>query len=278
MTNALTQHTSSDDEADDQKSTAFNRNAWDKIASSGRWFDAVDDKAIEKAREGEWSIRLTGTRSIPREWLGEVEGKKILCLAGGGGHQGPLLAAAGANVTVLDLSVEQLKIDQRIAKRHGLTLKSIAGDMRDLSHFEPEAFDLIVNPCSLNFCPSVGSVWREAFRVTRISGRLIAGIINPVNYLFDAESLAAGRFLVRHKIPYSDFDLSPEEVDRTIGPERPIEFGHSLGDLLGGQMEAGFAMIGLIEDRWGGDDVLSDHIATFLATCAFKPSKNKSQL
>ena len=45
----------------------------------------------------------------PLGWLGgEIRGKAVLCLAAGGGKHGPLYAAAGAIVTVVDLSPAQL--------------------------------------------------------------------------------------------------------------------------------------------------------------------------
>ena len=249
----------------------FNRTAWDNIARSGRWFDPVDSTTIDSARTGDWSLRLTATKPIPKTWLGDVTNKRILCLAGGGGHQGPVLAAAGACVTVLDFSEEQLAIDRRVADEHGLELETVAGDMRDLSIFDDGRFDLVVNPCSVNFCPDVRPVWIEAARVLRCGGELLAGLIQPVNYLFDARRLAAGDFVVRHRIPYSDVDLPQDERDRTIGTQRPIEFGHTLTDLIAGQLAAGLVLTDLFEDRWGGKDLLSDFIPIFLATRASKP-------
>ena len=250
--------------------TQFNRDAWDRIASNRKWFAPVDSDVIEAARKGQWSVRLTGTKPVPMKWLGEVKAKQILCLAGGGGHQGPILAAAGADVTVFDLSAKQLQLDKEVAKENGLEIHIEQGDMTDLSCFGDECFDLIINPCSVNFCPEVLPVWREAYRVLRNGGELIAGMINPVNFLFDAESLEKGKFVVRHRIPYSDWDLPEEERERTIGPERPIDFGHSLEDLIGGQAATGFHIIDMFEDRWGGDEALSQRIATFLCTRARK--------
>ena len=251
-------------------STDFNRDAWNNIARSERWFDHADTETIDEARRGHWSIRLTGTKPVPNDWLGDVAGKRILCLAGGGGHQGPVLAAAGADVTVYDFSEAQLKIDRNVAAKHGLELSTVEGDMRDLGCFTDGSFDLIVNPCSTNFCPEVMPVWRESYRVLQSGGDLIAGMIQPVNFLFDAAKLDGGEFDVRHSIPYSDQDLPAEERERTLGDERPIDFGHTLEDLIGGQMKAGFHLIEMFEDRWGGDDPLSEKIATFVATRARK--------
>ncbi|KAG1318310.1 hypothetical protein G6F63_015276 [Rhizopus arrhizus] len=60
-------------------------------------------------------VRLT-PRALPLDWLGDVRGRRILCLASGGGQQAPVLAAAGADVTVFDLSDGQLEQDRRHAR------------------------------------------------------------------------------------------------------------------------------------------------------------------
>ena len=80
---------------------------------------------------------------------------KILCLAGGGGQQGPILAALGGLVTVFDISHSQLELDRMVAKREGLKIKTVRGDMVDLTAFENESFDWILNPCSLCYVPNV---------------------------------------------------------------------------------------------------------------------------
>ena len=90
-----------------------------------------------------------------------------MCLASGGGQQGPILAAAGADVTVFDNSPRQLEQDRYVADRDGLHLQTVEGDMRDLSCFPDESFDLIVHPVSNVFVPDVKPVWREAYRVLK---------------------------------------------------------------------------------------------------------------
>ena len=45
---------------------------------------------------------------MPRDWFGVLAGARVLALASSGGQQAPLLAAAGAIVTVHDLSAAQL--------------------------------------------------------------------------------------------------------------------------------------------------------------------------
>jgi SAM-dependent methyltransferase len=236
-----------------------------------KYYHAMTTKQIERARQGEWKIRVTPTKPVPREWLEPVVGKSILCLAGGGGQQAPILSALGGSVTVYDLSPQQLLRDKQIAEREGLSIETKCGDMRDLSKFNEGQFDLIVSPCATCFCPTVKEIWDESFRVLKPGGSLIVGFINPIYYLFDAAKMDRDEFEVRHCIPYCDFDLPAEEREKLIGPDRPLEFGHSLENLLGQQIEAGFSLTGFYEDGWGGSDKLSSLINLFIATRATKP-------
>ncbi len=245
----------------------FNQSAWDRVAGEGNaYFTAATAEQIAAARLGDWKIRVTPQKPVPRDWFGDLQRREVLCLAGGGGQQGPILAAAGAKVTVLDISEQQLGRDREIAEREALKINTIIGDMADLSCFADQSFDLIVNPCSVCYCPDVRPIWREAFRVLRPGGRLIGGWINPVYYLFDAIKMDKGELIARHKIPYRDLDLPDAEREQVLGDSRPLEYGHCLTDLLGGQMDAGFQLVAMYEDGWGMNDKLSSMIGTFMAT------------
>lgn len=254
----------------------FNRKAWDQVAAAGdKLYHAMTPEQIAAARNGDWRIRVTPVKPVPHEWFGKIEGAEILLLAGGGGQQSPILAALGADVTVFDLSEAQLQRDQEVAQREGFDICTVSGDMADLSIFADNAFDLVVNPCSVIFCPDVNPIWQEVYRVLRPGGHFITGFIDPIYYLFDAAKMDRGKLEVRHQIPYSDYDLSEEERENLLGPDRPREFGHSMGDLIGGQLRAGFRLVDFFQDRWGGADKLSDRIDTFAATRCVKPATEK---
>ena len=251
--------------------TQFNQVAWDRVATAGdELFVAATQAQIEAARNGDWKIRVTPVKSVPREWINPVAGRRILLLAGGGGQQGPILAAAGANVTVFDLSNRQLQRDIDIAASAGLNIETIAGEMTDLSAIADQSFELIINPCSVCYVADLSPIWSECHRVLADGGSLISGMINPVWYLFDAAKMDRGDLVARHKIPYSDYDLDEIERAALLGHERPREFGHSLDAMIGDQIAAGFAIDGFYQDRWGDDDRLSDLIDVFFATRATK--------
>ena len=248
---------------------SFNREAWDRQVQSGKnpWTVAVSPELIARARTGDWSVVLTENKPVPREWFPPLQGLKVLGLACGGGQQGPILAAAGAEVTIFDNSPAQLGRDREVAERDGLNISTVEGDMRDLSAFADASFDLVFHPVSNLFIHEIRPVWKEAYRVLRHGGTMLAGFMNPVFYLFDWDDMEKGNLHVSMKIPFSDVDTYG--VERLQKEDRPAEFGHSLTDQLSGQMDAGFAIIGLYEDRHNGLKI-SDHIETYIATRSIK--------
>ena len=250
----------------------YNRRTWDRQVERGNpWTVPVSSGVVARARNGDWSIVLTPTKPVPSEWFPPLVGLDVLCLASGGGQQGPILAAAGANVTVFDNSPAQLAQDRLVADRDGLMIETVQGDMADLCVFPDARFDLIIHPVSNVFVPDVKPVWREAFRVLKPGGVLLSGFMNPVHYLFDFLALERGEFQVAHRIPYSDQEsLTDEDRARLAEQDAPLEFGHTLADQIGGQIAAGFALTGFYEDI-DPDTILGTHIPSYIATKATKP-------
>jgi SAM-dependent methyltransferase len=257
---------------------AHNAAAWDKLVERRiQWTIPVTSEQVAAARRGEWEIYLTPTRPVPRSWFPPPTGAEVLCLASGGGQQAPLLAAAGARVTVLDNSPRQLAQDRFVAGRDGLDLATVHGDMRDLSMFADARFDLIVHPVSNCFVPDVRPVWREAHRVLRPGGSLLAGFGNGIVYIFDQPQYARGTLEVKYSLPYSDLtDLPEHELSERLAQDEPLEFGHTLTDLLGGQIEAGFVIAGFYEDGEPGE-LLARHMPMYIVTRALTQSSDSGR-
>jgi SAM-dependent methyltransferase len=249
-----------------------NRSAWDRqVANGNRWTVPVPPELIVSARRGEWSVVLTPRQPVPRDWFGEIAGARWLALASGGGQQAPIFAAAGADVTVLDNSSAQLAQDRFVAERDGLRLDLQLGEMTDLSRFSEGTFDLIFHPCANVFIPDVRPMWHECFRVLRRGGRLLVGFTQPVVFLFDPDEMAGGGdLMVRHQLPYADTTaLSPEKLEKRIASGETLEFGHTLTDQIGGQLDAGFVLRAFYEDTFDGP--LDRYISTSAATLGVKP-------
>jgi SAM-dependent methyltransferase len=248
-----------------------NRQAWNHEVQIGNIYTIpVTKDEIMAAFKGEYKIILTPTKPVPADWLGEIRGKQVLCLASGGGQQGPILAAAGAEVTVFDNSDEQLKRDSQMANCYHLPLKVVQGNMQDLSCFPDRSFDLIVHPVSNCFIDDILPVWKECYRVLRTPGRLLSGFNNPLVYAIDLEEAKrTGRCEIKNALPYSDLkSLSAQEIQRYRDENIPFEFGHTLADQIGGQIAAGFLLAGFYEDK--GEELLDAYVDSYVATEAIK--------
>lgn len=255
------------------KLVKHNQKAWDKKVEDGVVYTKpVSSETIEKAKAGEWEITVTTERPVPGSWFpSSLKGIKVLCLASGGGQQGPVLAAAGADVSVVDISDMQLEQDRFVAEREGLYLDAIQGDMSDLYFFEDGSFDLIIQPVSNVFVENILPVWKETYRVLKNGGTLIAGFTNPLLYLFDDDQEEKGILDVKHSIPFSGLtSISEEKLQRHVENNLTVEFGHTLEDQIQGQIDAGYAITGFYEDDFGGKRLIDNYIKTFIATKAVK--------
>lgn len=244
-----------------------NKSAWDSyVDKKDRWTIPVSEQELENAKNGNWNIVLTPKKPVPHNWFPDLKGLKILGLASGGGQQCPILAALGADVTVFDNSERQLQQDKTLSDKFDLGIKTVQGDMKDLSVFADNSFDLIFNPCSIVFVDTVLPVWKECFRVLKPNGILMTGLINPISFQLDEENLK-----LIYKQPFSDLhSLSAEKLEELKNNNEALVFGHSLTDQISGQLDAGFNLTDMYEDDWGGENKIDDFFPSFLATRAIK--------
>ena len=77
-------------------------------------------------------------------WLGgDIRGRRVLCLAAGGGRHSVLYAAAGARVTVVDISPGMLALDHAESRRHGLNMRIVEASMRSFDSTKARAGALL---------------------------------------------------------------------------------------------------------------------------------------
>ena len=234
------------------------------------WSVPVSSEIVERAKQGPWDVNVT-KKPIPENWLPKnIKNKDILCLASAGGQQAPVLAAAGANVTVFDISQKQLDQDLYVAKRNNLSLTTIHGDMCDLKEISDSSFDYIIHPISNLYVANLSRVWKECHRVLRNDGALISSFYNPVLFIFDKDKQLESQGLLRPKyhLPYADIkDLPQHILDGKIKNKEAFIFGHSLSSQINGQLDAGFLLSGFYEDEHPSPRFLIEqYMPTMIAT------------
>jgi SAM-dependent methyltransferase len=231
----------------------LNKKAWDHAVGEGAnpYTKVIPPEQVSEARQGRWSLYLSDCKPVPNEWFPNLQGRKVLCLASGGGQQAPIFAALGAEVTVLDASPLQLAQDRYVAERDNLQIGLVEGDMADLSAFADASFDLIFNPPSTLFVPELAPIWQECYRILGAGGLLMTGFLNPDEFIFDHVALdTEGTFVVKYPLPYVEHEtLDPEALAARMRNEEMFHFSHSMEAQLGGLTAAGFVVTGFYEDR-----------------------------
>jgi SAM-dependent methyltransferase len=226
--------------ADNQRHRSLlehNARAWDRLAR----------QQAPLARPAE-----DGAFADPRAWLGDggpqgrrwlperLDGLHVLCLAAGGGKHAPLYAAAGARVTVLDVSPVMLDLDRQVARERRIDLEILQGSMHDLSMLGRGRFDLVIHPVSTCYVPDVAGVFRQVARVTKPGGLYVSQHKSPASLQATLEPNAAGRYEFHH--PQGSGEPLPPAAPSRLREAGTHEFIHSLTALLGGICSAGFSI------------------------------------
>lgn len=224
---------------DSQESRAaidHNRRAWDALAARGQRF-------TRPARDAD--VARSPAIVAGDNWLDAgVAGRKLLCLAAGGGRQSAFYAAAGAAVTVVDISPEMLALDRQVAAERGLNIRVVETSMDDLSMFAPAEFDIVVQPVSSCYVPDVTRVYQQVSRITTPGGLYISQHKQPGSLQADVRPAARGYELVE---PYYRAGPLPAVVGSPHREEGTLEFLHRWEELVGGLCRAGFVVEDLLE-------------------------------
>jgi len=199
-------------------------------------------------------------------WLGgDIRGKRVLCLAAGGGSQSILYAAAGADVTVVDISPEQLALDREAARERNVAVRTVEASMTDLSALADASFDVVIHPVSTCYVPDIRPVFREAARVTVAGGLYISQHKTPQSLQAEQKPAGEGYRLVE---PYYRTGPLPPVVGSRLREEGTLEFLHRWEELIGGICRAGFVIEDLLEPLHATKDAAPGdfaHRAAFIA-------------
>ena len=213
-----------------------NRGAWDRLVAKQDGFTRpAEDEACRD------NLRTVD----PLGWLGgDIRGKRVLCLAAGGGRQGPIYASAGGIVTVVDISPAMLELDRQVARERGLELRTVEASMDDLSVFSSAEFDLVIHPVSTCYLPDIHAVYRAVARVLSDGGIYVSQHKTPTSLQTSQQPLQGNYTLEQ---PYYRTGPLPEVKGSRLREEGCWEFLHRWEELIGGLCRAGFVIEDLVE-------------------------------
>lgn len=206
-----------------------NRAAWDRLAK-------IQDRLAKPARDEDFANPLQSVDGCG--WLGgDIKGKRVLCLAAGGGRQGPIYASAGATVTVVDISPAMLELDREVARERNIPLRTVEASMDNLSVLGDQSFDIVIHPVSTCYVPNVLPVFTEVARVLAAGGLYISQHKQPTSLQTGLETEGGGYRIVHPY--YMNEPLPPSAKPNLIREEGTLEYIHRLEDLLGAMCRSG---------------------------------------
>lgn len=186
-------------------------------------------------------------------WLGgSLAGRSVLCLAAGGGRQSSLYAAAGAKVTVVDLSGAMLELDRRVAAERGYSPRLIKTSMDDLSMLAQAEFDVVIHPVSSCYLPDVTAVYRQVARVIRPGGIYVSQHKQPTSLQASVEPSSDGGYQLLHRYYRTEPIPPPDSASRSsrrLRESGATEYLHRWEQLIGGLCRAGFVIEDLVEPK-----------------------------
>ena len=240
----------------ENETTEYNKRQWNALVDAGVCCSRpIFDMTWERASA------MVDERGI----LGDIRGLKVLCLAEGGGQQSVAFAFLGAHVTVFDHSQKQLARDREAAEHYGFEIRTVQGDIRNLSVFGNEEFDIVSQGYSINYVPEVGGVLDEVARVLRRGGKYKLFCHNPFVHGSWVDGCWGSKWREEDlwrgcgypiRLPYvegaeittcdpywhfTDADGNEKRV------ESPQEFRHLLSTIINGLIQRGLMIVGFFE-------------------------------
>jgi SAM-dependent methyltransferase len=159
---------------------------------------------------------------VPREdtlkLLGNVEGKRMLDLGCGCGHNAIALARQGAKVIGVDESSDQVAAARAACEREGVKVELHHAPLAELAFLRADTIDGAVSACGLAPIEDIDRVFRQVHRILRPEMPLVLSFPHPAYALVDPEDPDARvRRSYWETAPISaDGDDHPSDVPRTI--------------------------------------------------------------
>ncbi|MFQ6009714.1 MAG: class I SAM-dependent methyltransferase [Candidatus Aenigmatarchaeota archaeon] len=176
--------------------------------------------------------------------LGNVKGKKIIEVGCGGGQNSIALAKRGAICTGIDVSKEQLKYAENLAKKEKVKVRFVKGDFQNLTRFKSNSFDMAVSAWAFQYSPNLKKLFRGVYRIVKKKGLFVFSMPHPFHDLINIKT---------HRIEKSYFKTGRyEEIE--VWPDgkkhKFVGYHVKVSDIYNALIGAGFFVEKIIEPLW----------------------------
>ncbi len=236
--------------------------------------DEVTDEDIRRGWDdvaGWWLSRYNPRGDLNREWvidpvlldyLGDVQGLRILDAGCGSGYLARILAGRGALVFGVDLSNGLLSMARQEEARDPMGITYREGDLAELFFLKDSSFDAAVSNIVLQDVRRYEAAVAEVFRILRPEGRFVFTITHPafdrppgewVREPEDSERVeewggfVMGEYFDRHAVSWA-----PHGKPGAIGFHRPLR------DYFEALSNSGF-VVRRLEEPLPGEEALEKH-------------------
>jgi SAM-dependent methyltransferase len=222
------------------------------------WWESWSERFQQAYAEAETEVSVAFGPGVPNGddlgLLGDVDGKRAIELGCGGAQFGLALSKAGAEVTGVDISSEQLAHARDLAAEHDEEIELIEASVTDIPMIEDESYDLAFSAFAFQWVEDLRSCFLEAHRVLKPGGRLVFSVDHPLYRCLDPET---------GELTTSYFDDSPRrEYSEEFDAEMVI-YRRTVSDIVTALLDAGFSIEELREPGYEDPDSYESEYGSF---------------
>ncbi|WP_195576479.1 class I SAM-dependent methyltransferase [Paenibacillus sp. 1001270B_150601_E10] len=158
------------------------------------------------------------------DYMGDLQGQNIINLLGSNGNKAVALALMGAEVTVVDFSIENEKYATELAQAAGVSLRYLLYDVLHLPEEElTGTYDIVYMEFGiLHYFEDLAPLFGVVQKLLRQGGKLILQDFHPVTTkLITSKGTTAN--IRKHKVAGDYFDTSLVEKDVAFSKFLPKE-------------------------------------------------------
>lgn len=206
---------------------------WDEAS---RGYQGDSDIGTDSAHYGPYAPNENKLRL-----LGNVKGKEILEIGCGGGQCSIAFSKQGAICTGLDLSKEQLKYAEKLAKKNNVFVKFLKHDIQSLKGFESNNYDIVFSAFALHYVPDLTKCFKEVFRVLKNKGIFVFSFDHPFYSAINPETFKVDK-------NYNKSGLYSEKVLWADSSEHKfVAYARKISEIFDSLIQSGFLIEKMIE-------------------------------